>query len=70
MRDARAANLLSSVRGLSHRKIGVIARLDRAIQYAAAFPISLLSLEYWIPRLPPTLQLRRANTANPGEALV
>jgi hypothetical protein len=41
MRDARAANLLSSVRGLSHRKIGVIARLDRAIQYAAAFPYTI-----------------------------
>ncbi|PSO27543.1 hypothetical protein C7G41_26930 [Bradyrhizobium sp. MOS002] len=35
----------------SRQKLGVIARLDRAIQYAAAFPHALLFLEYWIPRL-------------------
>jgi hypothetical protein len=28
----------------------VIARLDRAIQYAAAFRTIAMALEYWIPR--------------------
>jgi hypothetical protein len=28
----------------------VIARLDRAIQYAAAFPSISTALEYWITR--------------------
>ncbi|WP_161491793.1 hypothetical protein [Bradyrhizobium centrolobii] len=30
--------------------IAVIARLDRAIQYAAASPHTTMSLEYWIAR--------------------
>jgi hypothetical protein len=49
--------------------IDVVARLDRATQYAGLYRLKHRSLGYWITRLPPSLKLRRAELSNPAEAL-
>jgi len=45
----------------------VIARLDRAIQYAETAMRCEEAEAYWMPRLPPTLKLRRPWTSAPAK---
>ena len=47
----------------------VIARLDRAIQYAAACPCLVTASGILDPRLPPSLKASAAHGTSPGEAL-